>query len=239
MSPKPKLSLKKMILLVVFLVVIVFLSAQFGFTVVSLERVEDVRVAGIYDAGTFVEEMWDTRLRPTIEEQAVELSQILREFSVDEAGQTSREQLIPVVERYGRITLGEAHVYMVKGEGTVLSVNLESRVGTLELSLDGYDGATKVKLYIGPRIPGDDSSVRDAVGFIQFGDFKDQTEYGRVAAAINSRINTQVLEPLIKEELEGKRVAFYGAFAIRTFNLVQLDLQQIIVTPTHLRVISE
>ena len=55
--------------------------------------------------------------------------------------------------------------------GKVIAVDDKSRVGTLTLELDGYDGPITVKLYIGPRIPSDETAVRDAVGFINFGDF--------------------------------------------------------------------
>ncbi len=228
----------KQIIVAVVLLGVLFVAGRQGFTVVSTQLVEDMRLAGVYDADTYVEEIWESSLIPTIEENAVELATILKEFEVDEDGVTSRETLIPVAERYGLITAGEAHVYTVKGEGTITSVDLESRVGVAELDLEGYDGATTVNLFLGPRIPSDESSVRDAVGFISFGDFRDQTEYGRVAAAINSRINRDVLEPLDKENLTGKEVAFLGAFSIRTFNLVDIDLSEINVTPTHMQVVS-
>jgi predicted lipoprotein len=229
----------KHIIAAVVLLGVLFVSGKYGFTVVSTERVEDIRIAGLYDAETYVDEIWESSLIPTIEENAVDLVTILQEFEVDEEGITSRETIIPVAERYGLVTAGEAHVYMVKGEGTVVSVDLDSRVGVAELELAGYEGATTVNLFLGPRIPSDESSVRDAVGFITFGDFRDQTEYGRVAAAINSRINRDVLEPLDKENLEGKEVSFLGAFSIRTFNLVDIDLSEINVTPTHLQVVTD
>jgi predicted lipoprotein len=216
--------------------VALILFFQFGFTVMPTERVEDIRIAGQYDPETYVDQIWESSLIPTIEENAVELATILSSFAIDSDGNALRETLVPIAEQYGLITAGEAHVYTVYGEGRVVAVNLESRVGTLELDLAGYEGPTTVKLHIGPRIPSDDSSVRDAVGFINFGDFRDQTEYGRVAAAINRRINERVLEPLDKPALEGRTIAFQGAFAIRTFNLVRIDLSQITVTPIRISV---
>ena len=56
----------------------------------------------------------------------------------------------------------------------------------MTLQLDGYDGPITVQLYIGPRIPSDETAVRDAVGFINFGDFRDQTEYGKVCLLYTS-----------------------------------------------------
>jgi predicted lipoprotein len=224
----------RIVMLSVVIVAVVFVSARYGFTVVTVEQLEAVRLAGVYDADEYVDEIWDATLIPTVDENAANLSAILTEFEVAEEGVASKERLSDVAEEYGRITDGEAHVYMVAGQGEVIEVDTESRVGTLALSLDGYDGPTEVRLFVGPRIPSDESSVRDAVGFISFGDFRDQTEYGRVAAAINSKINEEILEPLDKEGLVGERVSFRGAFSIRTFNRVDIDLSTIYVTPTYL-----
>jgi predicted lipoprotein len=78
--------------------------------------------------------------------------------------------------------------------------------------------------------------VRDAVGFITFGDFKEQTEYGKVASEINKRINTEVLSKLPKDQLEGKRISFSGAFTVRTFNLITINMQQINIVPVTIEV---
>jgi len=108
-------------------------------------------------------------------------------------------------------------------------------LGTAELTLDGYSGPIKVVLYIGSRIPSDETSVRDAVGFINFGDFKEQTEYGKVGSEINQRVLTQVLGSLDKNNLLGKNITFKGAFAIRTFNLPQINLKEIKVIPVEIK----
>ncbi|MDA3950737.1 MAG: DUF2291 family protein [Spirochaeta sp.] len=226
----------KIVLVALFLAATVFVSARYGFTVVTVEQVEAVLLAGVYDADEYVEQIWEATLIPTVDKNAEDLAKILSEFEVDEEGVASKERLTDVAKKYGRVTNGEAHVYMVAGRGEVVAVDTESRVGTLQLALDGYDGPAEVRLFIGPRIPSDESSVRDAVGFISFGDFRDQTEYGRVAAAINRKINDEILETLDTDELVGKRISFRGAFSIRTFNRVAIDLSTIYVTPTHLEV---
>jgi predicted lipoprotein len=78
--------------------------------------------------------------------------------------------------------------------------------------------------------------VRDAVGFINFGDFKEQTEYGKVGAEINKRIIAQVLTPLNKDQLQGKTITFYGALTIRTFNLINIDLKKVTIVPIKIEV---
>jgi predicted lipoprotein len=123
---------------------------------------------------------------------------------------------------------------MVKGSGKVTSVNADTSVGTMEVGLDGYDGPIKVLIYIGTRIPSDESSVRDASGLINFGDFKEQTEFGKVASEINKRVLSDVLGDLDKNSMIGNTITFMGAFNIRTFNLIQIDLKEIKIVPVEI-----
>ena len=106
------------------------------------------------------------------------------------------------------------------------------------MQLVGYDGPITVKLYIGPRIPSDETAVRDAVGFINFGDFRDQTEYGKVGAELNKRVASTVLSELDLSALEGKRIAFTGAMGIRTFNLINIDVSTITLVPIQVEVLE-
>ena len=100
--------------------------------------------------------------------------------------------------------------------------------------LDGYDGPIKALLYIGTRIPSDDTSVRDSVGFITFGDFKEQTEYGKAATEINKRVLATALGGVDRDNLAGKTISFKGAFTIRTFNLIQIDVKEINIVPVEI-----
>jgi predicted lipoprotein len=182
----------------------------------------------------YVDGIWDSKLLPTFNEKAVELSKILSEIEVDADGTASKEILTAIAQNYGLITDGEAHVYMVKGSGKITNVNTETSLGTVEVALDNYDGPIKVLIYVGTRIPSDETSIRDAVGFISFGDFKEQTEYGKVASEINKRVLSQALGNLDKNSLEGKAISFQGAFNIRTFNLVQIDVKEIHIVPVEI-----
>ena len=106
------------------------------------------------------------------------------------SGNAGKEQLTDVAERFGSITDGEAHLYLDHGSGTVTAIDER---GLMTLQLDGYEGPIEVEMYFGTRIPSDETAVRDAVGFIKFGDFKEQTEYGQVASEINKRIVHDVI----------------------------------------------
>jgi predicted lipoprotein len=214
----------------------VFLTIRFGFTVVTIEEANQTVQNETFNPVTFVDSIWDSKILPTFDKEAVDLSKILGELETDSQGLVLKDSLIGVTNHYGLITVGEAHVYMVRGNGKIIAVNTETSLGTIEVAIDDYTGPVKVLLYVGPRIPSDESSVRDAVGFISFGDFKEQTEYGKVGSEINKRILSEVLGSLDKEQLIGKSISFEGAYNIRTFNLVQIDLKEIKIVPVQMSV---
>lgn len=227
---------QKTVKIIFALVVIIFLAlvGRYGFTVVKIEDEEKAVQSEAFDPTSYVDGIWSTEILPTFDEKAVELVKILDELQPDQQGTAPKEDLIKVANQYGLITVGEAHVYMVKGTGTIVNVNTDSSLGTVEVKLDGYDGPIKVLLYIGTRIPSDETSVRDAVGFINFGDFKEQTEYGKVGSEINKRILSDVLGSLDKSSLMGKQISFEGAFNIRTFNLIHIELKDIRIVPVEI-----
>jgi len=213
---------------------LLILAGRYGFTVVSIEDVEKAVQSETFDPVAYVDGIWETKLLPTFSEKAVELPKILSEMNPDASGTAPKDELIAIANQYGMITVGEAHVYMVKGSGKIISVNAETSLGTAEVALDGYDGPIKALLYVGTRIPSDETSIRDAVGFITFGDFKEQTEYGKAASEINKRILTTVLSSIDRNNLVGKTISFKGAFTIRTFNLIQIDVKELRIVPVEI-----
>jgi predicted lipoprotein len=224
------------IIIAVSVLIFVFLAARYGFTVVTIEEAENTVQSEEFDPVAYVNGIWESQLMPTFNEQAVELSKILSEMEPDSSGTAPKEDLIEVANQYGLITEGEAHVYMVEGSGKIVSVNAETSLGTAEVTLDGYDGPIQVQIYIGTRIPSDNTSVRDAVGFITFGDFKEQTEYGKAGTEINKRVLSTVLGDIDRDKLVGKTISFKGAFTIRTFNLLQIDVTKINIVPVDIEI---
>ena len=233
-----KKSKNKILIIVVLIVGLAILLWFYGFTVVSIQQVEEMKIGEKFDPKAFVDGIWESKLIPTINEKAVDLSLVLGKIKHDDSGFASIDSLIPITNNYGLITVGEAHAYIVKGQGKVVDVNTKTSIGTLELMLDGYTGPIKVIFYIGPRISSDESSVRDAVGFINFGDFKEQTEYGKVGLEINKRSMFQVNLPPDKDSLQGKTISFHGVFTIRTFNLTKIDMNEIKIVPIQIDIVK-
>jgi predicted lipoprotein len=224
-----------LVCLIAFLVVGYFVW-PYAFTVVPIAEVEQQKIDEAFDPVKYVDSLWDSRIIPTINTKAVNLAEILTAMQPNAQGIAAKDDLIKVANQFGLVTVGEAHVYLVKGEGKVVSVDTKTSLGVMEIQLDGYDGPIKVLVYLGPRIPSDETSVRDGVGFINFGDFKEQTEFGKVGAEINKRVINQAYPSVDKDQLVGKTIAFTGAMTIRTFNLVNIDLTKITIVPVKVEV---
>jgi len=208
----------------------------FAFTVVPIKQVEEEKQSEAFDPAAYVDGIWESKIIPTITSEAVNMSDVLNAMQPNPAGLAAKDDLIKVAEKYGLITVGEAHVYLVKLTGKVTGLDTKTSLGIMEIQPDGYGGPIKVRVYVGPRIPSDETSIRDGVGFINFGDFKEQTEYGKVGAEINRRVASQVLDPLDKEALVGKTVTVYGALTIRTFNLINIDLKKLTIVPIKIEI---
>lgn len=207
----------------VFLVV----ALLFGFTVVSTQ--EEAALTVEFDPATFVEENWEA-VETAIREEAVPLADVLNRMEPGPDGRVATEELTPIAEELGLISTGEAHIYRVTGGGTVRDVDVESSRGSIGIDVEGYEGPIEIRAWIGTRIPSDESSVRDATGFIEFGDFRDQTEFGQVARELNGRV-LENLEELDRENLTGKEIDFTGAFTLRTFNQPTIDISEIALVP--------
>lgn len=230
---------KKLIIILasilIFLVLGYFLW-PYAFTVVPIAQVEQQKISEAFNPVAYVDGVWDSKIIPQINSEAVNLTDILSAMQPNDQGIAAKEDLIKVAKKYGLITVGEAHVYLVKGEAQVVSINAETSLGVMEIIPAGYTGPIKVVVYMGPRIPSDETSVRDGVGFINFGDFKEQTEFGKVGSEINKRVLDTAFTNIDKEQLIGKTITFYGAMTIRTFNLVNIDLKKITIVPVKVEV---
>jgi len=207
--------------------ILVVVALLFGFTAISTE--EEAALTVEFDPVAYVEDNWEA-VQIAITEEAVPLANILNEFEPDAEGIVATEELIPVAEALGLITTGDAHVYRVTGSGTVTDVDVDSSKGSIGIDVEGYDGPISVRAWVGTRIPSDNSAVRDASGFIDFGDFREQTEFGSVGKEINKKVAANLAD-LDKENLAGKTIDFTGALAMRTANMPTLDIGELALVP--------
>jgi len=169
----------------------------------------------------YVDGVWSSKIVPTVHDKAVDVTTVAAAIA-DDAHAAGR--------KYGhQAGTGSPFAYLVKGTGTVTKVDTGSATGPVTVAVPGTAGAKAVVLNIatGPVIAG--TAVRDAVGFISFGDFTNQIDYANVANQINARVKSDVTGKLDVKGLTGKEVTFYGAFS-------ELTPGQIFLVPTSVEV---
>lgn len=99
--------------------------------------------------------------------------------------------------------------------------------GIFPVSVEGLPEGTKVRVQTGPAING--TELRDIVGDIEFGQFKNQIEYQDAGAGINRAMAADILSDLDRGALEGKSIEVIGAFKL-------INPKNWLVTPVSLEV---
>lgn len=187
-----------------------------GFTVIKTGTEDQFTGKTAFSAGDNVDSFWDSKAVPELTKNAVDLVTLLKEANGD---------LKSVQDKYAGTSLQNSTslTYTVKGTAKVDSVNTESKAGTMKILVDGYDGDIDVEVQIGPVFKG--TCVRDALSFIKFGDYTNQTEYSQVNQSINKKIEATVISPDTANDYVGKTISFIGCFAPGT------DNSKILITP--------
>lgn len=169
---------------------------------------------------SYVNSVWDDKIISYINNEAVDINLVINEIDKD---------LDAAGEKYGiKEAPGKPWKFIVEGKGKILSVNTESRNGTIDLDVEPFDQDQDLTIQIGPVIRG--SSIRDSLNYISFNNFGNQIEYAKFSTAINKKINNELLQNINFEELEGSVVDFQGVFLIQS--------SEIILTPVKIEVIG-
>lgn len=143
----------------------------------------------------------------TLEENSVPIDELLPALADDQEAAS---------EQYGKRQGSSPYSFSTSGEG----VAGKAENGLMEVKVDGLPDDTTVSLQVGPAING--TAIRDAVGFIEFGQFVNQVEYAGAATALNDQVKAEVLEGVDPASLEGKTVSFLGAFSLITPDVVTI-----------------
>jgi predicted lipoprotein len=178
--------------------------------------------AGGTDPKTFVADNWSSKIVPTVHDKAVDVATVVAAIAKDPdaAG-----------KRYGHQSgTGSPFAYLVKGSGTVTDLDTSVPTGPLTVEVPQAGGKPlKVTVATGPVIAG--TAIRDAVGFISFGDFTNQIDYANVANLINAKAKTDVIAKVDLTSIKGKKVHFYGAFSALSPGVIFLVPTELTVTP--------
>ena len=202
-----------------FLIILIFIFYSFFYASVIRTVEEDELVKKGFDAKAYVENIWKSKIIPTISQDAQDITFILDElFKNKEVTE----------EKYGDRSGTGSYSFMIKGKGEVTSLNTASRVGTLSIKLEKqYD--SEIFITLGPVIKKD--SIRDAVKFIQFNDFVNQLDFADVSRIIKTRVLNEIIGPLNLKEIVDKKINFEGAI---TFD----RKDKIYITPTNIDFIN-
>ncbi len=202
-----------------FLIILIFIFYSFFFASVTRTVEEDELIKKGFDAKAYVENIWKTKIIPTVSNEAEEITFILDELF---------ENKEVTEEKYGGRSGTGSYSFMIKGTGNVTSLNTASRVGTLSIELSKkYD--SEIFITLGPVIKKD--SIRDSVKFIQFNDFVNQLDFADVSRIIKTRVLNEIIGPLNLKEIVGKKINFEGAI---TFD----RKDKIYITPTNIEFIN-
>jgi predicted lipoprotein len=225
--------------IVVLVLVAAFIAVlPFSVTIVPIAEVEAQKQLEEFDPVAYVEGIWSSQILPAVTEKAVDLAAILNQFEVDAQGRVKKEQITAIARgkradhrrRGARLSRqGRGH-----GDGGGHGV-ARGDIDPAARRLRRADHGAALHRAAHPQRR---NRRARCGGLYQFGDFRDQTEYGKVASELNKRIASEVLGGLDVAALAGKRIAFYGALGIRTFNLIDIDVSTLSVVPIQLEVVE-
>lgn len=168
----------------------------------------------VFDAQSFVDEVWATQLMD-VYDSAADLTLLLT--------QLSQNPELAFKEEAQALGIGNIGYFKVKGEGTVLSVNENNvwvQVGnqTIEIETEFIFG----------------NAIRDASGLIQLNAYDKTSDFNSISEAINDKIRKEIIPVFRQKVLVGNKVQFKGALEL---NKAHLDLSQPEIIPLSLQLI--
>ncbi|QLQ36731.1 DUF2291 family protein [Micromonospora robiginosa] len=163
--------------------------------------------AQAFDPARYGSETYQSKVVPAIRQNATPLPELFAALSADKEA---------AGRRYGHREGTGPWSFAVTGEGVAgrTTGNLMLVTGT------GLPTATRVSLQVGPAING--TALRDAAGFITFGQFLNQVQYADAATALNNQMRGSVLADLKPADLAGQKITFTGAFRFVTPSVVTI-----------------
>ncbi|WP_326759040.1 DUF2291 domain-containing protein [Streptomyces phaeochromogenes] len=168
-----------------------------------------------FDPAQYASKTFMAKVVPAVKKNAVDITTLHKAIAADPeaAGQ-----------RYGHRAGTGPYSYSVSLTGTAG----EARSGLLPVTMNGL-GKVRVSVQIGPVVSG--TALRDAPGFIKFGQFTNQVEYADAATALNAEMKTKVLASFDAEATDGKKVTVIGAMTPLTGDVLT-------ITPVSIEVAS-
>ena len=173
-----------------------------------------------FNAAGYVDSVWASQLTTHFDSKASDLATVIAavKADLDKAGHD-----------YGHRAASEGSPwsFAVKSTGKVVSVNTESRAGTLIVEIASDAGPQQITLQIGPVVKG--TAIRDSLPFFSFANVTNQIEFAQVGRAFNERALKEVEKPLAELKTPGTAVEFKGAISLTSVP------ETFVVTPVSLK----
>ena len=175
-----------------------------------------------FNAANYVDSVWVSQLVPHFDGKASDLATVIAAIkeNIDEAG-----------KKFGHRAHAEGSPwsFAVKATGRVVSVNTESRAGTLVVEIPTDAGPQEVTLQIGPVVKG--SAIRDSLPFFSFEKVTNQIEFAQVGRAFNERALKEMESPLAALKTPGAMLEFKGSISLtsvpETFLITPVELKPV------------
>jgi len=153
----------------------------------------------------YADAIWEPVVLPRIESLAVDFHQLMAELKSDENGAS---------RKYGFRHLEEGNHYnfAVKGTIKILSIDTSSSNGFALVDFAPFDGKADCQVSIGPVISGTKMVIRDIQDSISINNFLNQTEFARLAGALNNKVRDTVVNDIDFSQHIGKEAEILGAF---------------------------
>lgn len=151
-----------------------------------------------------VADIWEARVIPFLQQRAGTFQDVSALAASDPAAAGAK---------YGhKEEQGNAPwTFATKVSGTIVKAETQSRAAYLDADVNG-DGKADIRIQIGPVIRG--TALRDVLDFVNFNEYKNQIQWAEFGKAFNSHLNTQTLDKVPREALEGKKVEAIGAYPL-------------------------
>lgn len=177
-----------------------------GCKIIRTPTAEEAAAAasGGFNPDKQVAAIWDTKVITFLEKRA---------GTFKEVSALSATDLNAAAAQYGhKEKEGSAPwTFAAKVSGTIVKAETKSRAAYLDTDVDG-DGKVDVRIQIGPVIKG--TAIRDSLDFVSFNEFKNQIQWAEFGKAFNTHVNKLMLEQLLRDDLEGKKVDVLGAYPL-------------------------
>lgn len=149
------------------------------------------------DPAQFAQQFFTKTFTPYMD-SAVEMNSFVEQLKADAKG---------TVAKYAKTQgIGNTAYVLVKGEGTITSVNEDVVIAAINTN-------DNVKLNTGVYFG---NAVRDVTGKISMGDFSNTMDYNTVSTTLNKIVQTQIVAPFKAKAAKGTHLQFVACAEINT-----------------------